>query len=514
MQDNGTRMSRSSFCSTTFPTITPEPVTETSTSEQLMKLKDDMAEAMQVMKAIASTDLLMALLSFPSRQRVHKLTASVHPTPEDDMLALRENSVPSQRTILHCGERRFTFCTDLPNKGALQWQNMKQRLAEVKLQTLLQTFSSESEHPAYKVVLTGGPCAGKSSGMVKLRGLLEQNDFNVFCVPEAATILIDGGGVACFTADNDDALFRFQLALLETQLALEDAFQALAKVCNKKAVLLCDRGSMDGRAFCTEAIWNRILKEGEWSTSELRDSRYDLVLHLVTAAQGAEEFYACDNNTARTESPEQAREQDAKLLAMWTGFPMLRVIDNSTSFNDKLKRCVQPILDLVGIGNKSGAHRRYSIADPPSAASIPLPTTQSESTIHVLSGSKPNNTISIVHRRDGKASTYTYRTVRKKKDEIFKVERPLSHKAYQSLLDQVDHKVPCVKKNNITFIYECQYFELGVVTEPAYRSGQAFLSVETTRDHRGREKSVIMPPFLEVCGLEDVTLKSVCLVNN
>ena len=38
----------------------------------------------------------------------------------------------------------------------------------------------------------------------------------------------------------------------------------------------------------------------------LRDGRYDGILHLVTAASGAEKHYSLDNNEARSESVEAA----------------------------------------------------------------------------------------------------------------------------------------------------------------------------------------------------------------
>jgi Tfp pilus assembly protein PilE len=39
---------------------------------------------------------------------------------------------------------------------------------------------------------------------------------------------------------------------------------------------------------------------------QLRDRRYEAVIHLVTAAQGAEEFFTNQNNEARYESIEEA----------------------------------------------------------------------------------------------------------------------------------------------------------------------------------------------------------------
>lgn len=43
----------------------------------------------------------------------------------------------------------------------------------------------------------------------------------------------------------------------------------------------------------------------------LRDGRYDGILHLVTAACGAEEHYTLENNETRSESVEEAKDVGA-----------------------------------------------------------------------------------------------------------------------------------------------------------------------------------------------------------
>lgn len=45
----------------------------------------------------------------------------------------------------------------------------------------------------------------------------------------------------------------------------------------------------------------------------LRDNRYDAVVHMVSAADGAENFYASLSNEARYESVEEAIDKDKKL---------------------------------------------------------------------------------------------------------------------------------------------------------------------------------------------------------
>ena len=64
------------------------------------------------------------------------------------------------------------------------------------------------------------------------------------------------------------------------------------------------------------------------------DKRYDAVLHLVTCADGAAEFYGY-NNVARFESVEEAIERDKRLQEAWLGHEEYHIIRNlpGTSFD-------------------------------------------------------------------------------------------------------------------------------------------------------------------------------------
>jgi primase-polymerase (primpol)-like protein len=63
----------------------------------------------------------------------------------------------------------------------------------------------------------------------------------------------------------------------------------------------------------------------------LRYNRYDAVMHMVTAADGAEEFYANLSNEARYESVEEAVEKDKKLREAYMGHKRWVMIDNNCS---------------------------------------------------------------------------------------------------------------------------------------------------------------------------------------
>ena len=70
-------------------------------------------------------------------------------------------------------------------------------------------------------------------------------------------------------------------------MCLEDIFLETAIEDNHPTVILCDRGVMDGKAYAPEEIWQALLDETQWNTIQLRDRRYEAVIHMVTAADGA-----------------------------------------------------------------------------------------------------------------------------------------------------------------------------------------------------------------------------------
>jgi hypothetical protein len=94
----------------------------------------------------------------------------------------------------------------------------------------------------------------------------------------------------------------------------EDYIMGLAKMCNRPAIILCDRGTVDAHAYMTSDSFQAVLDQEGWNWTFLRDKRYDMVCFLSSAANGAEEFYTNENNVARSEKLEDARELDKRTL--------------------------------------------------------------------------------------------------------------------------------------------------------------------------------------------------------
>ena len=52
---------------------------------------------------------------------------------------------------------------------------------------------------------------------------------------------------------------------------------------------------MDGQAYIDQRSWQVLLDDMGFNQVQLRDNRYDAVIHLVTAANGADKHYNLEN---------------------------------------------------------------------------------------------------------------------------------------------------------------------------------------------------------------------------
>lgn len=176
-----------------------------------------------------------------------------------------------------------------------------------------------------KIVLTGGPGAGKTAVLDMLRHELCEH---VAILPEAAGIVFGGG----FPRNEKAAVRRAaQRAIFRVQCELEAAFEA-----NGAHVLLCDRGAVDGAAYWPgpDSFWSA-LQTTRWAVL----NRYDIVIHLRVP----DEPHYGHQNPLRTENADEARAIDELILAAWEGHPRRIVIESSSNFLDKAVRALDAI---------------------------------------------------------------------------------------------------------------------------------------------------------------------------
>ncbi len=84
------------------------------------------------------------------------------------------------------------------------------------------------------------------------------------------------------------------------------------------------------RLVCQADEWQEIMSNLNTDSIRLRDARYDQVVLMMTAANGAEPFYQLDNNASRSEGLELARELDTKAAQVQptpqTGYTLFCII--------------------------------------------------------------------------------------------------------------------------------------------------------------------------------------------
>lgn len=204
-----------------------------------------------------------------------------------------------------------------------------------------------------KILLTGGPCAGKTSALSEIQNDLTQQNYKVVMVPEAASLLAKGGAMIDATKFNPGEGLAFQKILMNLQISLEETYSDIARmVDDQHVVMLIDRGLCDGSAYVSKEDWQAVMDDLNMNTITMRENRYDGVLHLVTAADGAEKFYQGDN--VRSEGLEMARQLDRRLEKAYKGMghKYWTRIDNShpDGFKGKMAMAKQQVQRILGKG--------------------------------------------------------------------------------------------------------------------------------------------------------------------
>lgn len=346
--------------------------------------------------------------------------------------------------------------------------------------------------PLHRIVLTGGPCAGKTTALARITERLESLGWRVFRVPEAATLLFSGGARPA-TWSHDEQV-RFQTLLLTLGARLEETFISAARACGKPSVVLCDRGAMDSRAYVEDAAWGEILSSNDWTTVGLRDERYDAVIHLVTAADGAEAAYTTANNAARDETPEQARALDAKTMSAWVGHSHMRVIKNDgVDFEGKVRRATAAVCRVVGVPEPVEAERKFFVRHMRGfGSSVQHQRVEIEQTY--LLGATDGSTERVRKRSQHGASVY-YHTIKRplRAGERIEIERQVSAREFDELMMRKDPARQTISKIRTCFVWDGWYYELDVFKSP--RHGLCVLEIELDPGYIGEPP---IPPFIEI----------------
>lgn len=342
-----------------------------------------------------------------------------------------------------------------------------------------------------KIVITGGPCAGKTTGMSWIQNAFTKRGYKVLFVAEAATELINSG-IQPWSFDNLD----FQTAMIQMQTTKEEIFIDAAKKSKyEKILIVCDRGKLDGKAFSDEDVFKKIVENSKKSEIELRDD-YDAVFHMVTAAKGAEEFYTLENNTARTETVEQARIADDRLIEAWKGHHHFRIIGNEGTFEDKMKHLIDEIASYLGEPKSFDTKKKYLIKYPNIAELEKMSNVEKVEIYQTYINCTNDEKIQIRKRGLNDSFVYYQTRVRIQNGQLLQVEKQLTKNEYEEKLLNADKTRKQLHRTRYCFVEQNNFIEIDIY--PFWKD-KAILNIELN----SKNEKVDLPSFVEV--IEDIS---------
>lgn len=350
-----------------------------------------------------------------------------------------------------------------------------------------------------RIVITGGPCGGKTTAIEEITKLFREQGYTVMSVNEAATELINDG-VKPFGSDNDRLpLIDFQRIVLEEQLAKEKTRDMAAGYCsNDKVVILYDRGILDNRAYITDEEFKSLIDAKGITEAEILH-RYDLVIHLVTAADGKEEYYTKENNEARTETPEEAREKDRRTMEAWSTHPNQKIVGNDTLFDEKMKKVSNIIRGFLG-ENEVVDQEKYKVE----VGGIDYVVLSNFISVHMLREEIQEFVKSYEDNEDemyrkstiNGSSYYTYTKIKYHQDGTkTTVHKNVTEEEYLDNLHKASGKE--ITKTRYDFIYDGERYRMDFYDNPA--------NLITLERDITRKKKKSLPPFIKENDISPIT---------
>jgi hypothetical protein len=196
-----------------------------------------------------------------------------------------------------------------------------------------------------KIVLTGGPCGGKSTAVQYIQTRLPDYNIKPIVVSELATMMFHSGIKWKDFEPFPNLAYNFQIKMIQTQMSNEDMIYSFAHIApGIKKVLICDRGTIDNLVYSRDEWHEDILSQV--GTRGFLKRRYDGIIHLNSLAHG--EGYKLDN-VARYEDREMAIHMDNRTWDMWSTGPDIphSRISHNVDLDTKMEQVIEQILEWV-----------------------------------------------------------------------------------------------------------------------------------------------------------------------
>lgn len=336
----------------------------------------------------------------------------------------------------------------------------------------------------YKIVFTGGPSGGKSSALPHIeQGLIEYGCIPLVCPEMARDLIRRGMDIKSAVAAGDwETVFFYEKLMAEKQIFEENLMERLAQSMpsgDKPIVILLDRGLRDIVSYLPPGQEVRLCRELGIQPGSMYP--YDRIIHLVTAADGAESHYKTDDE--RDESLEQARERDRATLHAWNGPVHVDVIDNSTDFEGKLNRVLRSVCHAIGIPEPIENERWFAVHECPALSEFPVPYVELEIEQIYLLPREDGVSRRIRAQKFGNITRYSLtdkKAIPGKIRQRMERTEAISAKSYRELRAFADPRRVPIQKKRVCFFWDKKYWELDQFQNP--HPGKMKLEVELTSD--------------------------------
>ena len=361
-------------------------------------------------------------------------------------------------------------------------------LMDLPLEKIISYNKKDKISKVTKVVITGGPSSGKTECIYKVKEHFEKLGYKVIVIPSVGTALIQCG-IYPWDAVNEDDFERMNLG---AKIKLEEiADEAVSNINASKILILCERGTVDVKAYTSNRNFQQICKEYNTSEEELKNA-YDAVFHLKTVAKGYRDQYK-QVPVYRKEDPDTAIYLDDKVIEAWSGHNNFRIIDAYPYFEDKMMKLINEISYVLHEEDKAYVEKKYLISMPDVEQ---LMKNKQCRKVHVkqhyIIDETRQEKEKIVLRRENNKNFY-YKVVKKNK---VKYSNSITADKYINKLEDENKKFYHIHKDRYYYIFDSRCIKIDVF--PFWKD-KAILEVDVLNDR----ENIKFPKFVHI--IEDVT---------
>lgn len=197
-----------------------------------------------------------------------------------------------------------------------------------------------------KILITGGPCAGKTSSINEIKKYYEKKNYNVLIVPETPTALITGG-----ITPKEIGNMNFIKLVINVQIKLQQYYQEKANQINEnKVIIIFDGCPIDCLKFISREEFDNHIKEYDLSFEKIINE-YDGIIHLESVANRFPEMYSTETNKARGTDEVIAAKREDLLLKVYDKCQNRIIVHCYEEFDEKVENLINACEYILGVAN-------------------------------------------------------------------------------------------------------------------------------------------------------------------